>query len=62
MKGEVKRQGGFLAEPIYESIIPKRHLLSRLLKLVDWEDLALEAARTATALNLKRMVCLTSAP
>ena len=40
MRGRQKRQRSFFAGPIYEAVIPKRHLLRRLLKLVDWEALA----------------------
>jgi transposase, IS5 family len=44
MRGKQKRQQSFFAGPIYEAIVPKDHLLRRLMTVVDWESLAGEVS------------------
>jgi len=42
MKGKEDKQDDFLSHAIYDSLIPKDHIVRRLLALLDWHDLASE--------------------
>jgi IS5 family transposase len=40
MRGKEKRQGDFLSQAVYDSLIPADHFVRRLSALLDWEALA----------------------